>query len=346
MNGNIYVARLENQNSMAAMNGDRVYFDVSPEITESRNVNYTTLDPVHAPGQIYVYKNTQSRNFNLSNVRLVSRSQNEATVNLMRLQILRSWSLPWFAYGAHQGISSPVTSTANQESRSTPPVGEGGRKTNSSDWGFKYKGATKVRDAQGNPIGNSGTSGWEFGEGQPATSWGSRVAGSTIDLEKSDSVAPGFAEGEHEVITNPTKPSAGVQGPARTTGILDGALKVGRSIFDLGKSILSPTQQETNRSMITGNGIEPLGTPPAVLLFSAYSPNAVHYTYDNIRRVPVVMQQMSINYPTDVDYIPTVTNIPFPTVMSLDITLVETHAPIEYEAFNLMAFKAGQLLGY
>lgn len=73
-----------------------VAFDVTPEITETRTVTYKTLEPVHMPGGIHVFANTASRVFNINNIRLVSRSREEASKNLYRLNILRSWTMPYF----------------------------------------------------------------------------------------------------------------------------------------------------------------------------------------------------------------------------------------------------------
>ena len=73
-----------------------IAFDVTPEITETRNVNYKTLEPVHMPGGIHVYGNTASRIYNINNIRLVSRTREEASKNLYRLNVLRSWAMPYF----------------------------------------------------------------------------------------------------------------------------------------------------------------------------------------------------------------------------------------------------------
>lgn len=94
----------------------RVVFDVTPDLTESRTVNYKALDPIHAPGQIYVYTNTSSRQFSLSNVKFVSRTPEEAEINLRKLQQLRSWCMPRF------GLNSSTISYQQTENRRT---GEG-----------------------------------------------------------------------------------------------------------------------------------------------------------------------------------------------------------------------------
>lgn len=84
-----------------------VAFDVTPEITETRNVNYKTLEPVHLPGGIHVYGGTSSRIFNINNIRLVSRSRREATKNLYRLNILRSWAMPYFGVNNTSLVGAP-----------------------------------------------------------------------------------------------------------------------------------------------------------------------------------------------------------------------------------------------
>lgn len=73
-----------------------VTFQVTPDVTENRNVTYKTLDPLHMPGQILVYGGTSSRTFQLSNIRLISRTTKEATDNMRTLHMLRSWTMPYF----------------------------------------------------------------------------------------------------------------------------------------------------------------------------------------------------------------------------------------------------------
>ncbi len=99
-----------------------------------------------------------------------------------------------------------------------------------------------------------------------------------------------------------------------------------------------------------------LGAPPDVLYLSAYSEASKR---GNIYKVPVVLTSLSIPYPSDVDYIPTAegltvgnryrfikAGVPFPTIMTLDITTVETHSPNEYNRFNIYDFRNGRLDGF
>lgn len=73
-----------------------VTLEATPDLIETRNVNYKTIDPVHAPGQMVAYQNTQSRGFNLSQIKLISRTRREASINLWRLWVLRAWCMPRF----------------------------------------------------------------------------------------------------------------------------------------------------------------------------------------------------------------------------------------------------------
>jgi len=202
--------------------GNIVTFDVTPDLIESRNVNYSSIEPIHAPGAISAYKNTSSRSFNISNIKLISRTQQEADLNLKRLWLLRSWCTPRFG----------ASSTLNQNQAS---------------------------------------------------------------LRTIQSKNPGFVV----------------------------------ETFDT-----------------TDFGTELLGAPPAVLYLSAYSRSSGSGKMQHINRVPTVIQQMSIPYPSDVDYIPTTNDVPMPTMMTLDITLMETHSPGEYERFSLDAFKTGNLRNF
>lgn len=212
--------------------GRWVCFDVTPDLVETRNVNYKTIDPIHAPGQIYVYGNTSSRTFSLSGVKLVSRSSKEATRNLARLWLIRGWTTPAFG-------RSDTGSNFNNDNR------------------------------------------------EPTGNW-----------------TP-FSGPEYE-----------------------------------DRNVSTSNTQGNRRDHI-------LGTPPQVLYLTAYS----RFGGDkwkghngHLRRIPVVIQNLTIPYPSDCDYIPTHrTGTPMPTIMTIDITLSETHSPTEYENFSLEDFKNGRL---
>jgi len=218
-----------------------VSFDASPTVSENRNVNYATLDPLHAPGQIQVYKNTSSRNFQISDIRILSRTIEEADRNLRKLWVLRSWCMPRFGN----------SSTLSDQQRDN-------------------------RD--------------ERREGFPS---------------------------DYEAY---------------------------------------PTQE---RAKLEGEyyGSELLGAPPPILYLSAYSRDVgtetthgrkgattnVWRQMQHINTVPVVIQQLTIPYPNDVDYITASNGTPMPIIMNIDMALLETHSPNSYEAFNLNAYRQGIL---
>lgn len=97
--------------SVASLSGsssaEQVVFNVTPKFTESREVDYTAMTPVHLPGGIQVYKNTRSRTFTID-AHFISRTIEEATTNMIYLQTLRGWTLPYF--GATSTKSSSAAS--------------------------------------------------------------------------------------------------------------------------------------------------------------------------------------------------------------------------------------------
>lgn len=121
------------------------------------------------------------------------------------------------------------------------------------------------------------------------------------------------------------------------------------------------TEQERDaelRRRIATEGVQLRGAPPDILYLYAYSTG----TNDlrglgprvNINRVPVVMSSLEITYPEDVDYIPVydpedgpgANSEPFPRKMDISLTLLESHSPREFEQFDLLAYKLGNLANF
>ena len=86
---------------------ERVVFDVTPDIVETRNVTYKSYDPVHLPGQIFVYGNTGARTWSVNGLKLISRTPREATLNVFRMQTLRSWCMPKFGATTVPTLGAP-----------------------------------------------------------------------------------------------------------------------------------------------------------------------------------------------------------------------------------------------
>lgn len=100
--------------------GTSVEFDAAPEITESGAVVYKSVDPVHSPGGILVYTNTSNRTFQLSGIKLFSRTNEEATKNFDRLQIIKSWRYP--SFGKTADIQTANTDTQGTYQLGQPPA--------------------------------------------------------------------------------------------------------------------------------------------------------------------------------------------------------------------------------
>lgn len=204
-----------------------VVFDASPDITETRNVNYKALDPQHMPGTIQVFTGTSARAYQLSGIRLVSRTPQEADKTMRILNILRGWTVPYF------GDSSTINQMNAEERRQ-----------------FELSGGATAEHL------NQRDFRWHYGR-------------------------------------------------------------------------------------------EMLGAPPEVLYFSAYSNSQIGATNrnrpSNIHRIPVVINMLTISYPTDVDYIHTTYGVPVPIIRTVDIGLTETHSAREYERFNIHQYRTGRL---
>jgi len=227
-NENKYKVRL-----LSTVTGLGVPFNVSPDFIENRNVNYKPIEPVHMPGQIFVYGGTSARTFNISNAKFISRTKEEATKTMNYLNMLRGWTMPYFGRG------SSTLADDNIEARNNA-----------------YYANSKANRQSGN---------------------------------------------------------------------------------------LSTSQAN---ALYGDPGRQMLGAPPDILYLNAYSNrNTNERTHGmNIHKVPVIIQQLSIPYPSDVDYIPTTTGEPIPTIISVDITLQEAHSPSEYsENFNLSKYRKGIL---
>jgi hypothetical protein len=90
-----------------------------------------------------------------------------------------------------------------------------------------------------------------------------------------------------------------------------------------------------------------LGAPPEVLYLYGYTNQQASTTRKtmafNYHRIPVVIESLNVSYPDTVDYIPTVSGEPMPIVMTIDISLVETHSPFEFYEFSLAKYHQGLL---
>lgn len=97
----------------------------SPIVAESQSVNYETFDPVHAPGSILSFVNSPSRTFQLSDVKLISRTSAEASRNLAYINLLRSWTKPVFGQGfTSTSVDKETNKTITTQQTTQPSTGE------------------------------------------------------------------------------------------------------------------------------------------------------------------------------------------------------------------------------
>jgi hypothetical protein len=84
---------------------NRVVFTVMPRIDEQRSVEYDTAQIVHHPGGILKYRTTSTRTWGVSG-RLMSRNSSEASENLAIINMIRSWTQPFYGQGTASNVST------------------------------------------------------------------------------------------------------------------------------------------------------------------------------------------------------------------------------------------------
>jgi hypothetical protein len=86
-----------------------------------------------------------------------------------------------------------------------------------------------------------------------------------------------------------------------------------------------------------------LGAPPPIITFSGWR--------GIVGPVPTVITVASWSWPKDCDWLPTGVmddqqqEIPFPSVMNISINLVESFSPEQFNGFDLVAFRLGDMIG-
>jgi len=89
---------------MISSGKDFVIFEASSPVSEGRTANYQQNDITHLPTDIWAYKNTTSRHFNITG-KLVCRTASEASVNSHYVDLIRSWTQPDFG---NTGATPPI----------------------------------------------------------------------------------------------------------------------------------------------------------------------------------------------------------------------------------------------
>lgn len=73
-----------------------VVFNTMPTIYENNAATYETLSPAHMVGDFHVFSKSPSRSFEINDLKLVSRNQQEARANIERIYTLKGWTKSYF----------------------------------------------------------------------------------------------------------------------------------------------------------------------------------------------------------------------------------------------------------
>ena len=328
-----------------------IIFDVMPGIVESIQVEYQSLDPLHMPGSIYTYKGTRAKTFELSELKFVSRTRAEASQNQAYVNILRGWTRPYFGMGGASGAAN------NRPSTTTQAIGSiGGRGGNV--YKVQDKGSARV-DANGlRPLSADEVKGVlntrELNKKATSTIDGGRVkhyvTGKTDPKEQAYLQSTAVQNEVTRVLDNADADTAKwlkLRNSNDSNIVSHSIIKIPTGAGSNGVAVQTQAQQATGGRQ---DALKMLGAPPEVLFLTAYSDaRDKGGSLDkpvNIFRIPVVITSLSLTFPNDVDYIPTLEDQPFPIIMNIGISLTEAHSPREMEKFDLIQYREGLLPGF
>lgn len=321
-NSNIFKVKLESY-SMGTSNvpTSEVVFKVMPTITESIAVEYQSIDPIHMPGSYFVYRGTKSSTYEIGEIKLVSRTSREASENQAIRNLLRGWTKPFFGFGTANGGGSTSVPTGKEDYQYMKKR-DGGGVNNVSD-------VTPLTSEDVNLVINT------LGINSPVSQVNMSAA------QKAQTILSQLdATGK---ITNLASRN-GINSNSATSKIINGNSGVvgGGSNTFVRVPVTAVSQQASGKKF--------LGAPPEVLYLTAYSSSTntggIMDKPTNINKVPVVITNLSYSYPNDVDYIPTLDGEPFPIIMSISLSLVESHSANEFELFDIFKYRDGKLPGF
>lgn len=338
--------------------GELFVFRTQPVISVTESAQYSEFSPMHAPGHILAYKNSPSRTFSVSDIKLISRTAFEAQENLQLLTLLRSWTKPFFGRSQSQlpnnsdYVDEPTPESVKINAQAAARSARQGASGITGEVAAKAAAAANASEvskilrnhpAPFVPIEYVDTT---FNAYDPMN--GTLLP--NFDMPNTTAASSRTAAATAARVTNPVLsktevPKLAIDGNQTAAEV---ARLSGRVTTNAAETTpITPTAATANTP---GNEIlkSSIGSPPAVLYFYGYSEDGATSTntVQNIRRVPVVIASVGFSYPNDVDYIPTLDGVPFPTVMNVTLELKETKAPYEIEQFSLADFKAGKLIGW
>lgn len=108
---------------------DKFTLSVMPTISESRSASYKSFSPLHHPGEILKFENTSARQWSITG-KLISRTVEEASLNLQIINTIRSWVMPFFGEGTfanmmtkpYLGAPPPIITLSAYGTKTIGPV--------------------------------------------------------------------------------------------------------------------------------------------------------------------------------------------------------------------------------
>lgn len=397
--------------------GDRYVFKSQPRISTADSATYTEMSPTHMPTSFVFFKGNPVRTFNITDIKLFSRTFEEASENLRDLNKLRSWLKPYFGIVGSGDEGEPTPAVNQASAGETPPVVQTATEPPPNTLETYSDGVdipTTTADlrspaVESEPTPQNATP--NASVATPVIANNERVANPTLapanaqpqasdhqntsidsgragaapstlstnsrsvrnqqallsNQSTSDSSsytdAAGNFYGSYESPTQEVPPivaSNTAGNKFRQSEIIEqnkaaqeaiDAAQISRDNFRRGEiQSMNTTEaaaraakaQAANKLSVEA---KMLGAPPMVLYLYGYS-DAAGAGPQNINKIPVVIESISYDYPNDVDYIPTSEGVPFPAMMTLSMSLKEAHSPREVEAFDIVAFKQGRMVGW
>lgn len=96
------------QSAYTANKDTIVMFEAQPKISVTESADYDTLQPIHSVTGFVSFKTSHMKKIGISDIKLFSRTPREASANLKRLNILKSWLKPYFGQ-AGEGVDGTST---------------------------------------------------------------------------------------------------------------------------------------------------------------------------------------------------------------------------------------------
>jgi hypothetical protein len=355
-----------------------VLFKHQPQISVSEVADYSSISPLHMPTGFAVFKGNPTKEYQLADIKLFSRTQEEATENMRTLFLLRGWTKPKF--GESVSLFDSLDNEINREQEQSPTVSQKGNGVIGTEDATRQK----IEDRYYNDLLE------KYREDNKV--WGAythvdqqtkiRLRAQAVEAARNMSVVPtpetpliDFSKARNiDVLNiglttpNQSRPPSTAITTATTAAGKATAADVRKYEIEQNSKITTGSDLRRINNEIDEKQIEfqksrdsqtaiienfDLGTPPPILYFYAYSNDAElmkeGHSQDpdgNIYRIPVVIKSIGYSYPNDVDYIPTESGIPFPALMVISLTLMEIRSPTEVERFSLEQYRAGKLVGW